>query len=174
MTALKFSGDFKALERFALKLATAGSDSTLRIVNEQLAEEAVDLIRDGFQRSTDPYGKPWKQPVLRSGQPLRDKGGLANSFHRTHADADSFGVASTKDYAEHHQKGTGIYGKHKARIVPKKAKALRVPGAGFFASVRGAPKRLMVPEKRRKLPTTWRIKFVETAQETLTELFKGT
>lgn len=170
---IKFTGDFHELERFAEKLATAGGSGTLRVINVQLAEETIDLIRDGFTTSSDPYGKPWEPPLLRAGQPLRDKGGLQASWHPTVVDADGFGVASTKDYAVHHQRGTGIYGPHKQRIKPKNAKALNVPGLGPRASVAGSPQRLMYPNKRGALPPKWRIKFVRTAEEVLTELFKG-
>lgn len=170
---IKFSGDFKSLERYMEKLAEAADPSTISIMSQQLAEESISLIRDGFATSTDPYGKPWKPPVLRAGQPLRDKGGLQTSWHPTSVSESGFSVASGKDYATYHQRGTGIYGPHKQRIVPKTAKALKVPGLGYRTSVAGAPKRRMVPERRNPLPAKWRIKYVETAQDVLTELFKG-
>lgn len=169
---IKFTGDFKALSRFAVKLADAGTDGPLRTINEQLAEETIALIRDGFERSADPYGKPWAPLVIRAGRPLQDSGGLKASWHRSETSADGFTVQSGKDYAVYHQGGTGIYGPRKRRIVPIRAKALRIPGVGFRKSVAGSPKRRMVPDAGR-IPPRWRKQFVETAFEVLSEIFKG-
>ena len=168
---IKFAGDFQELDRFAGKLAAAGAGGPLRTIGEQLAEEAISLIRDGFQQSADPYGKAWAPLVIRAGRPLQDSGGLKASWHRTEADAGGFTVESGKQYAIYHQGGTGIYGPRKTRIKPVKARALRIPGVGFFRSVAGTPKRLMVPEAGR-LPPRWRKQFVETALEVLSEIFR--
>jgi len=169
---IKFSGDFKALKRFEEKLSGTGGPQTLRLVNEQLAEETIGLIRDGFERSADPYGRAWEPLVIRAGRPLEDSGGLKASWHRSETSADGFAVESGKDYAVYHQGGTGIYGPRKTPIVPIKAKALRIPGVGFRNSVKGSPKRRMVPDAGR-IPPRWRKQFVETALEVLSEIFKG-
>lgn len=168
---IKFSGDFQALKRFADKLAGTGGPQTLRLVNEQLAEETIGLIRDGFERSTDPYGRAWAPLVIRAGRPLEDKGGLKSSWHPANVGPDGFDVESGKDYAVYHQGGTGKYGPRKTPIVPIDAKALRIPGVGFRKSVKGSPKRRMVPDAGH-LPRKWRRRFVETALETLSELFE--
>lgn len=167
---LKFTGDFQALDRFAEQLSAAAGST--RLISGAMAEETISLIRDGFSASEDPYGKPWEPIKLRAGQPLRDKGGLQTSWHPSEVSEDGFRVSSGKDYARFHQEGTGLYGKHKARIVPLKAKALNVPGVGPRSSVRGSPKRLMVPRKN-DIPRKWKQAYVEAAQEVLTELFEG-
>lgn len=167
---LKFTGDFQKLDHFAERLAAAAG--TTRLISDQMAEETISLIRDGFERGQDPYEQPWKPPILRAGQPLRDTGGLQASWHKGEVTESGFRVSSAKSYAVFHQRGTGIYGPHKARIVPVKAKALNVPGLGPRSSVAGAPKRAMVPNRGR-LPRKWKQAYVEAAQEVLTELFEG-
>ncbi len=167
---IKFSGDFAALDRFREKVEAA--PAALVTVNEQLAEETVELIREGFDNSTDPYGDPWEELVLREGRPLEDTGGLKAAWFRERADATGFSVANAKSYAGYHQRGTGIYGPRGARIKPVRAKVLKLGKTGRVArSVRGAPKRMMVPENGR-LPERWKERYRETAQEVLTELFR--
>ena len=168
---IKFTGDFAALRRFETQLAAAGGGGPLRTLSEQLAEETIGLIRDGFEQSADPSGKPWAPLVIRAGRPLQDSGGLKASWHRSYSDEDGFTVESGKNYAIYHQDGTGIYGPRKTRIVPVKARALRIPGVGFFRSVAGSPKRRMVPDAGR-LPPRWRRQFVEAALEVLSEIFR--
>lgn len=167
---LKFTGDFQALDSFAERLAAAAGST--KLISGAMAEQTIDLIRDGFTTSTDPYGRSWKPPILRAGQPLRDTGGLQASWHTSDVTANGFRVSSGKVYAVYHQRGTGLYGPHKARIVPVRAKALAVPGLGPRSSAAGSPKRQMVPNRGR-LPRKWREAYVEAAQEVLTELFEG-
>jgi phage gpG-like protein len=172
MLALKLTGEFAELERFMEKVASV--PDSMRIVSANLAEETIELFREGFETSTDPYGNRWEPLKLRSGQPLRDKGGLQSSWHRRFVTAQGFTVASGKDYAAYHQGGTGIYGPRHQRIVPTKARALRFAGPSgpiFARSVEGVPRRRMVPDKG-ALPSRWRQRYVEAAQDVLTELFK--
>lgn len=171
MSSIKLRGDFKALERFAAKIESAGRDSTMRILGEQLAEETIELIKQGFETSTDPYGKPWEKLQVREGKPLEDTGGLKTSWHTANVGPRGFTVESGKDYAVYHQKGTGIHGPSKQPIRPVRAKALRIPGVGYRKQVAGSPKRRMVPDAGR-LSARWRRQLVEAATETLSELFE--
>jgi phage gpG-like protein len=165
---VRFTGDFASLQRFAKKIQK--TPDMLVTVNEQLAEETVELVRQCFEESRDPYGNPWPAPVLREGRPLEDSGALKAAWHRRWAGRHGFAIGNAKAYAKHHQKGTGVFGPRHTRIRPKKAKALRLPGPMFVASVKGAPARKMVPDQG--LPARWRDRYVETAQEVLTELFR--
>lgn len=191
---LKFTGNFKALDRWAKKLERA--PEAMDEISLQLAEETIDLIREGIADGVDPYGKPYAPLKLRDGQPLRKTGGM-QVWQRKAAGRDGFTVASPKKYAIYHQQGTGLYGPHKKPIVPKGGaaafrrrsraalmgtgervgfgKALRIPtqgGAIFRRSVKGTPKRRMVPDRRGPLPSKWRARYVETANEVLTEYFR--
>lgn len=167
---INFTGDFAALERFKKKIEQ--TPKALVIVNEQLAEETIELIREGFEKSSDPYGTAWAPLVLRDGRPLEDTGGLKAAWFRQSVTARGFVVANAKSYSSWHQTGTGIYGPRRQRIVPIKAKVLRLGNTGMVASsVRGTPARRMVPERGR-LPTAWKKRYVDVAQEVLTEIFR--
>ena len=167
---IKFTGDFAKLERFAGRVNKV--PDSLITVNEQLAEETIELIREGIAKSRNPYGKKFLPLVLRvGGTPLRDSGGMANSWNLREATRERFVVANGKSYAIFHQRGTGIYGPRKKRIVPVNARALRLPGGIYRSSVAGTPKRLQVPLPGR-LPKVWRERYVDTATEVLEELFK--
>lgn len=165
----QFTGEFQKLNRFRARVQKA--PTALETLNENLAEETIGvLIADGFRRSEDPYGKPWAPPKLRDGNPLEDTGGLKGAWFRLFASRSGFGVANAKQYAQWHQGGTGIFGPRRRRIRATRAKALKLPGGIFATSVAGSPQRKMVPDEG--LPQRWRDHYVDTAQETLTELFR--
>src|SRR5690606_2875877 len=108
-------------------------------LTKQLAEEAIDLVRDGIAQKRDPYGKRYAPLKLRSGQPLRDTGRM-QQWYRKSSGAHGFVIASPASYAIYHQTGTGIHGPKRRPIKPVKAKALRIPapgGAIFRTSVKG-------------------------------------
>lgn len=167
---VQFTGDFAALQRFANKIRKV--PSVLQVVNEQLCEETIELIREGFENSTDPFGNRWRDPKLRDGRPLEDTGGLKASWFRKFVGADRFSVANAKTYAIYHQRGTGVFGPAHARIYPTRARALRLPNGMFRRSVAGSPPRKMVPDTGAALPERWRKRYIATAQAVLTELFR--
>jgi phage gpG-like protein len=169
---LKLIGDFAEMERYLEQLRQV--PDSMRTITANLAEETIELIREGFETATNPYGRRWDGLKVRNGQPLRDTGGLQASWHRSHLASDRFTVASSKNYAVYHQRGTGIHGPRRRRIKPVTARALRFPGPNgpiFAASVAGVPKRKMVPDGA-KLPARWRERYERLSHEVLTELFK--
>lgn len=170
---IKISGDLNAvLAKWQRKIVKA--PQVLTLVSANLAEESIDLIKQGFEGSTDPYGKPWEALKLRSGRPLQKTGGLKASWYRKRADRAGFEIRSGKSYSVFHQSGTGIYGVRKREIVPKNKQALKIPtksGNIFARSVKGVPKRKMIPDKR-GLPGRWKKAYKDTAQEVLVGLFR--
>src|SRR5690606_230715 len=128
LMAVSFKGDFAKLKTWADKMDTAAD--LMPVVSKTLADDTISLIRDGMNRGVDPYGNPYKPLVLRSGQPLKRTGGMFASWNRRGATASKFRVANGKNYAGYHQSGTGIHGPKKSPIVPKTAKALRIPVQG--------------------------------------------
>lgn len=176
---VKFTGDFKSLEGFAADVARV--PSALKIISDQLAEESIELVREGFEKQRDPYGKAWKEHskltkrIRPGGRILEDDGHLKAGWFKKAIGEGFFEIANAKKYAAYHQYGTGVHGPKKKPIRPTKAKALRIPlggGAMFLLQVAGTPKRRMVPERGR-LPAKWSRRYVETAQEVLTEIFRG-
>ncbi len=166
MGAISLTGDFPKLAAMVNSLASI--PGARRTVSLQLAEETVELIREGFERSRDPYNKPWARLKLRDGRPLEDAGGLKASWVRRSADDGGFSVASGKRYAIFHQKGTGVYGPRNARIRPTKARALKLPGGMLRASVAGSPIRRMVPNGR--LPKRWVDRYRDVFAEVMAAL----
>jgi phage gpG-like protein len=167
---IEFTGDFAELKKWASKVESA--PEVLELLGDQLAEETIELIREGFETETDPYGDEWPSPIFREGQALSDTGGLRASWHRVYASRHGFEVASGKLYAKWHQGGTGIYGPRKRRIRPKRGSALGpLPDGNFYRSVKGTPRRRMVPDSG-QLPARWRRRLVETSHEVLTEYFR--
>lgn len=175
---IQFTGDFKSLEDFAADVGRV--PDALRTVSEQLAEETIELVREGFEKQRDPFGKAWKkhskltQRIRPGGRILEDDGHLKASWFKRNVDRGRFEVASAKAYAIYHQRGTGIFGSKGQPIRPKHAKALAIPignGVVFRMQVAGVPIRRMVPERGR-LPKAWSERYVDVANEVLTEIFR--
>lgn len=168
---IRFAGDFASLQRFERKIAKL--PSMVVVVSRNLAEESVDLVKQGFVNQEDPYGARWKPKAIDDGRAVLTgaTGQLKNGWHVATVSADGFKIAPTVSYARFHQSGTGIFGPSGGRIRPKKAKALRLGSSGLFArSVKGVPQRKMIPD-RGQLPPVWRRHLVTVAQEVLTETF---
>lgn len=165
------TGDFAKLKLIQKKIET--TPALVKVINANLADEAISLIKEGIDAGIDPYGKPYKRPLaLRSGHPLKDTGGLKASWFRK-LSSTGFRVESAKDYTIYHQLGTGIHGPKRKRIVAKNGKALKIPMRGgkpmFRKSVAGTPQRKMIPD--RGLPAKWRRAFVDTSTEILVDHF---
>jgi phage gpG-like protein len=170
---IKFTGDFKKLQKWADRLD--GSDDVLERAARNMADEALDLIVEGFKSATDPYGKKWATLKLRSGRALSDTGRLRSSWHRKRVDRRGFTIAAGVQYARYHQHGTGIYGPRKTPIKPKRGKALafsvRGGGRHVVRSVKGSPARRMIPVGGR-LPAKWRTRLIEAAEDVFIDHFR--
>ncbi len=168
-----FKGDTLKLDKWAKRLREV--PNALDTLSEQLAEETIGLVREGFENSEDPYGAKWASLKLRDGRPLEDNGHLKSSWFRKYATRKGFAIANAKKYAIYHQRGTGIHGPSGKRIEPTNAKALRIPIKGsspiFARSVKGTVARPMLPHKKR-LPKRWTDRYREVAEDVLTELFR--
>lgn len=172
----RLTGDFRAIDRQIKKLERARK--VLDIVGQQCGHELKELVLDGFRSGTNPYGERWDPPKLRSGQPLADTGRLKSSWHVAQANRSGVRIATSVNYARYHQTGTGKYGPKGQSIVPVRKQALSWKtrsGDRFFArSVDGSRPRMMVPERGRGLPPSWRSRIIEAATEVLeTELGPG-
>lgn len=168
-------GDFAKFHRHVLRVERLGSPEKLKSLTDNLAEEAIDLILDGMARETDPYGKKHAPKVFNDGRAVLTgvSSKLRRGWKRTRSDGKGFRVSPSAVYAKYHQEGTGIYGPKKRKIVPVNAKALRFTALGktkkgnrtiFRRSVKGCPKRMMVPVKGR-LPAEWGQAFIETCND---------
>lgn len=71
----------------------------------ELAEDALYLVQTGFAQGKDPYGRNWKPPKKRRGQPMLDTGRLRASWGRTVRGA-GFSLDNRTAYAGPLQSGT--------------------------------------------------------------------
>lgn len=123
---IESKGGLQALASLSKKLNTA--DEALKAGSKSAAEEAINLIKDGFRTERSPYGKRWKKKQVPdgrktlSGPTSRLKGG----WHRARATKRGFAVSASVVYYTYHQKGT----KH---LVPRR----------------------MTPERSMGLPRKW-------------------
>lgn len=100
------TGDFAKLGRLISKLEQAGRGDALKELSRNLAEEAIELVREGFSKEQDPYGAAWAPLKVRSGRILQDTGQLRSSFKVSRVSASGFRVSASKAYAAYHQSGT--------------------------------------------------------------------
>jgi len=121
-------------------------DILLTRVSKLLAEESIDLIKQGFRAQTDPYGRKWKPKqaadgrMTLSGPTSRLKGG----WHRKEVTPGGFRIAPAVDYGIYHQS-------------PGPASKL--------------PQRMMIPDAEKGIPASWRRAYDEAALEVLRQAF---
>ena len=163
------SGDgFAALERWARKVEKAGSTAGLQHLSNNLAEQALELVAEGFERETDPYGKAWAKKRFPDGRQVLvgQTARLRRGWHRKSATPSSFTIAPSVQYAKYHQRGRGP-------VHAKSGKSLRFMVGGkavFRKSVGPAPARKMVPD-RGQLPDRWRKSLLLVARTYFKETF---
>lgn len=80
-------------------------EKALQLVARAMAEEAIELTREGFSKESDPDGKGWA-PTQRGGRILQDTGRLRNSFRVMRVNARGFQIGTTVEYSGYHQSGT--------------------------------------------------------------------
>lgn len=106
-------------------------------------------VQLGFHTGTDPYGRPWAPLKSRSGQPLRDKGHLMNSYDYQ-VEGNSVVLGTNLMYAPTHQFGATIKPKGGD---PKSRLFFLVNGRPVFAREVKIPPREMLPLDG--LPADW-------------------
>lgn len=129
----------------------------MRAVSINQAEEAVDLIKQGFNEGTgtDPYGQRWKKrkretrrtrgrKVL-SGETSRLKGG----WKVTQVRADGFEVSASVTYATPHQS----------------------PRRGRRGLKR--PRRMMIPSEKKGMPRKWSKALNAAALDAANDYFRS-
>lgn len=149
----------------------------LQAVANSVAEDALNLVKDGFRDEQDPYGRQWAPKQAQDGRKTLSgsTGRLKNGWHKKVVSASEVRIAPNVSYADYHQTGTGIHGPAGQPIRPKNGRALKIPVNGghiFRSSVDGVPKRKMVPDSE-GLPQRWKKSFDESATEALHLIFRG-
>jgi len=137
-----------------------------------LQEEALFLVREGFKRQKDPYGKKWPGKIFDNGKPVLSgrTAALRTGWTRGKSTAREFSLRNATEYAEYHQFGTGIYGPSGQPIEPVNADMLawQYGGRWYYAqSVDGVPPRKMVPDETGGMPDDWAEALSDMAAEWL-------
>lgn len=94
--------------------------------SDGMAEEATNLIAEGWRDQADPYGKAWKARARetkrsRGKQILVDSGDMKATWHKESVSRRGFTVASGVKYSSYHQDGRGVA---QRMVVPSKGKGL--------------------------------------------------
>lgn len=151
LMAVTLKGDFAELKTITERIAAV--DSLMRSASKAMAEESIDLIKEGFRTETDPYGKRWKPKLAAdgrktlSGKTSRLKGG----FRQSMVSASGFEIsAASVEYADYHQD-------------PRKGANGRLK----------RPRRMMVPSVKKGLPRSWAVAFEEVAADALEAHYGG-
>ncbi len=100
------SGDFARLRRIARAVNQLGSGAALRSLNRNLAEEAIELIAQGFEKQSSPDGNRWAPITHRTGEILKKSGRLKSSYKSGRVTARGFTISSSVSYGTFHQTGT--------------------------------------------------------------------
>lgn len=162
-----FDVDVSGLDQAVQRFSAFAQGKWRRAFLANVAEEAIELIREGFSSETDPYGAKWAELKSRSGRILQDTGGMRNSFHRTSLSDTETTVGAGKDYARYHQDGTSgrkfdssrfqvvnRNGRFKSKAKAAKAKrSVLVRQLNFKAGGGAIPARKMVPDSY--IPSEW-------------------
>ena len=146
------------LEELVRKLGELESGDALEELAGNIAEEAIELVKQGFEDERDPYGVSWAALESRDGETLRDTRALYNSLHVVEATSTQVTIADGVWYGIVHQTGKTIR--------PRRAKALRfmVRGKPVFAQVVTIPARPFFPREG-DIPSGWQTAFEEVADE---------
>ena len=112
------TGDFRELRALRARLTGFGGNRFWTTMSRALAETARERIKETFQTSIDPYGKPWKASFHRRGpekgsfktlgQILRDTNRLFRSLVPSNITAHGFAISTSVIYAAIHNWGGTI------------------------------------------------------------------
>lgn len=122
-------------------------------LGEQMAEEAVDLIAEGFANQRDPYGQAWKPKKLDDGRSILvgKTTRLRRGWQKRRTGHTTWQVSSSVEYATAHQD----------------------PQARPKWGGKKLPRRMMVPSAARGLPPEWKKAFAAATREALRQQFKS-
>lgn len=95
------------LKRLKRQLEDLQKPRTLHDLHNLAGRDTFDLVMEGFQQETDPYGRAWK-PTKRRNPILQDKLNLRDGI-KWKADGRRIEIKTTgpaNEYAAYHQNGT--------------------------------------------------------------------
>lgn len=104
--SVRISGDLAKLEEWRRRFGAAAVAKVKQTILEVVAEEALALVAEGFEKEQAPSGAKWAPLKVRVGKILQDTGRLRSSFHRKTIGGSSVTIGPAVKYAPFHQSGT--------------------------------------------------------------------
>lgn len=105
--AIRITGNgFAKISQWRKKFGPSAVEQVKRAVMKNIAEEALELVQEGFEKEQAPSGRAWARLKSRSGRILQDTGRLRSSFHRKNVSSVSVTIGPGVSYATFHQSGT--------------------------------------------------------------------
>lgn len=146
--AVSVRGDFHKLK--AWKTLFEKAPELLKPMSQDMAEEILGLVQDGFRSQSDPYGEAWAPKKRDDGRSILvgKTSRLRRGWHREKVNERGFVIAPSVKYATAHQDPRARKGWGKR------------PGA-----LTRLPRRAMVPY--RGLPPDWRKALTSIARDHL-------
>lgn len=141
--SIRISGDLHKLREWQKRFGAAAVAKAKQTILENVAEEALALVAEGFSKEQAPSGARWAPLKVRRGKILQDTGRLRASFHRKTIAGNRVTIGPGVAYARYHQTGTS-----------------RMPA------------RPMVPEGG-NLPAKWEARLNDVASEVMRDVFGG-
>jgi len=178
-------GDFAAIDRLAAKLAS--TPRVLTVASKNMADEALALVAEGFNKERDPYGSAWaplKDPtrgasqktVARLGRQLaRKQERQRQRLQRQLNAGGSSAIRQIKSSKILQDTGRGRKSWHRTHA---DASGFRIAPAVNYLRYHQSPKaqgrvaRKMVPDPG-NLPIQWRSRLTAVGQEALRAHFRG-
>lgn len=159
------TGPTEELRKLYGALEAVADGSQVRQMAISMGAECLALVKRGFERSEDPYGRPWAA-VARGGKPLLDTGRMRNAFGVRVVDS-RIEIENNVRYAATHQYGAAIQARNSPYLT------FRGPGRdGSWHKVKAVviPARQMLPEG--ELPALWEYRLRAVAEKVLHELVR--
>ena len=104
--SVRITGDLAKIDAWRKRFGEAAVAKVKRTILENVAEEALELIAEGFSKEQAPNGAPWAPLKQRRGKILQDTGRMRASFHRKTIGGDRVTIGPAVKYAAFHQSGT--------------------------------------------------------------------
>lgn len=142
--SLTITGDFAKLSEWQKTIET--TPSVLADISRIGAEELLDLVQQGFDAESNPYGDRWKPKKRDDGRAILvgKTARLRRGWHTKKSDKGGFTIAPSVSYAAFHQRGT-----------------------------KRMSKRMMVPQRSSGLPPKWKQALIEVNALVMREHLKA-
>lgn len=128
---MALKGDFAKLSKFRFALEELANGDVKAKLSDNLAEETIDLYKEGFSEERNPYGEKWKPKVFNDGRKvLSGKTNTLKRLFRFRVDSKGFHVGTNAAHAKY-TLGTGMFGPRRQRIFPVHAKCLTFFAEGY-------------------------------------------